>query len=252
MTYGGKMTFYDSANHSCSEADTCSLPGCPLSWHVTTDSAISHDPSYGFGTPWVNAHQYLRLRRVIDVVVSLTALIILLPAMSVLGILVLADVGRPVIFQQFRPGRHMRPFKLYKFRTMRDTYDERGGSQLCDYKRRTSPFGRLLRRTRLDELPQLYNVLIGDMALIGPRPLLPRDLPKGPAATERAALRPGITGWAQVHGGNQLNATEKMILDCWYACYASPAVDVRVVILTITMIIGKQNPAQCDGARDLA
>lgn len=179
---------------------------------------------------------YFRFRRLIDVLVSAIALIILLPVMGAVAALVLADVGQPVIFRQVRPGRHMRPFKLYKFRTMGDAYNCCSGSQFCDYER-ISPLGRLLRRTRLDELPQLYNVLIGDMALIGPRPLLPRDLPKGPAAVERAALRPGITGWAQVHGGQQLNVMEKMALDCWYARHASAAVDARIVVLTIKMMI---------------
>lgn len=243
------MTSYNSADHTCSEVDTCSLPDCPLSGHFATDSAIFHDPSYSFdilrdmettSLSRVDASRYLRFRCLIDVLVSATALIVLLPVMSVIGALVLVDVYRPIIFQQVRPGRHMRPFKLYKFRTMRHTYDERSGSQLCDYKRRTSPFGRLLRRTRLDELPQLYNVMIGNMALIGPRPLLPRDLPKEPALAERAALRPGITGWAQVHGGHQLKAEEKVVLDCWYARHASPAVDARIVILTITMMIGRR------------
>lgn len=148
----------------------------------------------------------------------------------------MVDVGRPIIFRQVRPGHHMRPFTLYKFRTMRAAYDERTGSQLSDYER-TSPLGRLLRRTRLDELPQLYNVLIGDMALIGPRPLLPRDLPEQLMAAERAALLPGLTGWAQIHGGHPLDVMEKTALDLWYAHHASPVVDAWIVVLTIEMLV---------------
>lgn len=180
-----------------------------------------------------STHLYLQLRRIFDVVFSAVAIILLLPLFCIISILVMLDVGRAVIFVQIRPGRHMRPFKLYKFRTMRSTYNS---LQLSDYER-TSPFGRLLRRVRLDELPQLYNVLIGDMSLIGPRPLLPRDLPRGPIVNERATLRPGITGWAQVHGGRQLEITEKIALDNWYACHANPAVDVKILILTIKMMI---------------
>lgn len=187
-----------------------------------------------------DAHGYLRFRRLIDVVVSAAALMALLPVMGVIAGLVLVDVGVPVVFSQVRPGRHMRPFTLYKFRTIRDAHDGRSGSQVSSHGR-ISSIGRLLRRSRLDELPQLYNVLIGDMALIGPRPLLSCDLPKGPPATKRAALCPGITGWAQVHGGHQLGVMEKTALDLWYACYASPAVDARIVVLTIkTMIWGER------------
>src|SRR5512144_1913800 len=186
-------------------------------------------------SPLIGRWGDIRFRRIIDRLVCAAALIAVLPLMGAIAALVLVDIGRPVIFRQVRPGRHMRPFTLYKFRTMRDV-DERTGLQLCDNER-TSFVGRLLRRFRLDELPQLYNVLIGDMALIGPRPLLPRDLPKGPAAVERAALRPGITGWAQVCGGQQLNVMEKMALDCWYARHASAAVDARIVVLTIKMMI---------------
>lgn len=180
---------------------------------------------------------YFRFRRLIDVLVSVVLLIVLMPIMGGIAMLVLVDLGRPFLFIQVRPGRYMRPFKLYKFRTMRDAY---AGCSDSDH-RRISPFGGLLRRTRLDELPQLYNVLIGDMALIGPRPLLPRDLPEGLVGTERAVLPPGITGWAQVHGGQKLSVMEKVALDRWYTCCASLAVDIRIILLTIrTMVEGEK------------
>jgi lipopolysaccharide/colanic/teichoic acid biosynthesis glycosyltransferase len=188
------------------------------------------------GAPWAGggpARAYFRFRRLIDVVVSAAALLVLLPLIAVIAALVLLDVGPPVLFRQVRPGRHMRPFTLYKFRTMRRIIGA-DGAPLGDGER-TSALGHLLRRTRLDELPQLYNVLVGDMSFIGPRPLLPRDLPEQVA--ERAAVRPGITGWAQVNGGHQLSAAEKMALDTWYVRNAGPRLDARIVYLTLHMML---------------
>jgi hypothetical protein len=132
-----------------------------------------------------------------------------------------------------RPGRGNRPFTLYKFRTMRDPCDV-GGAPLPDPER-TSFLGRALRRTRLDELPQLVNVLRGDMSFIGPRPLLPRDLPDH--ASERIAIRPGITGWAQVNGGQRLSAEQKVALDVWYIRNAGALLDLRIIGRTLKMMV---------------
>jgi lipopolysaccharide/colanic/teichoic acid biosynthesis glycosyltransferase len=140
------------------------------------------------------------------------------------------------MFVQIRPGLHRRPFRLYKLRTMRDPLGP-DGRRLADGER--TPFvGRLLRRTRLDELPQLWNVLIGDMAIIGPRPLVAADLDAMPdQGRARAMARPGITGWAQVNGGQQLAADEKLALDLWYADHASLALDLRIIARTLAMML---------------
>ena len=178
---------------------------------------------------------YFRLRRLIDLVVSATALVVLAPVLAIIALAVLLDVGSPLLFQQIRPGRFMRPFTLYKFRTMRLAHDERGAA--LPNRVRISATGRFLRRTRLDELPQLYNVLVGNMSLIGPRPLLPRDLPE--EIGERASVRPGLTGWAQVNGGGRLCATEKLLLDLWYIRNANLLLDGRIVYRTLkTMLLG--------------
>ena len=176
---------------------------------------------------------YFRVRRLIDVAASAAALLALAPLLALIAALILLDGGRPVLFRQVRPGRHLRPFTLYKFRTMRPAFGA-DGTPVADDARITA-VGRLLRRTRLDELPQLYNVLLGDMSFLGPRPLLPRDLPDSVA--ERAAVRPGITGWAQVNGGHQLGAAEKMALDAWYVRHAGPWLDARIVWLTVKMML---------------
>jgi lipopolysaccharide/colanic/teichoic acid biosynthesis glycosyltransferase len=181
--------------------------------------------------------RYERFRRAADVIVSALALLLLAPLLVVLAFVVLFDVGPPLLFLQTRPGRHMQPFVLYKFRTMRPSHDGQG-KVLLDAER-TSRIGRFLRRTRLDELPQFYNVLVGDMSLIGPRPLLPRDLPHD--FTERCRMRPGITGWAQVNGGHQLTAANKLLLDLWYVERANFWLDAYIVWRTLkTMLLGEK------------
>ncbi len=180
---------------------------------------------------------YFRLRRVFDVVVSGSALLALLPLFGLIALVVYGDVGAPVLFRQARPGRFLRTFTLYKFRTMRPALDA-AGAILPDHAR-TSAVGRFLRRSRLDELPQFYNVLIGDMSLVGPRPLLPRDLPA--PGFERSRVRPGLTGWAQVHGGRLLAIDDKLALDLWYIRNASPLVDARILRRTLrTLLVGER------------
>jgi lipopolysaccharide/colanic/teichoic acid biosynthesis glycosyltransferase len=190
---------------------------------------------------------YFRARRPVEVSVSLLALLLLMPLLALIALAVLVDQGRPILFRQLRPGRGMRPFTLYKFRTMRASCD-RHGVALPDPER-ISLVGRALRRTRLDELPQLFNVVLGDMSFIGPRPLLTRDQPDW--VTERIAVRPGITGWAQVHGGQRLSIEEKIALDTWYVRNAGPWVDLRIVCRTLTMmVLGKElNRLELDQAR---
>jgi lipopolysaccharide/colanic/teichoic acid biosynthesis glycosyltransferase len=171
------------------------------------------------------------------------ALALLSPLFVAVAGLVYLDVGRPVLFWQERVGWKGRSFLIYKFRTLAAPFDSAGNRQLG--KRQPSAIGRLLRATRLDELPQLLNVLLGDMSLIGPRPLLPEDQPAN--ADIRLLIRPGISGWAQVHGGKLVTKEEKEHLDEWYIRHASLWVDVRIMTMTLKVVFAVQRQeAQAD------
>jgi lipopolysaccharide/colanic/teichoic acid biosynthesis glycosyltransferase len=176
---------------------------------------------------------YHRVKRLIDIVGSALLLVALAPLFLLVGFLVAADVGLPLVFWQQRPGLRGRPFKLYKFRTMRDAY----GS---DHKRkpdntRVSPVGDFLRRSRLDELPQLFNVLKGEMSCVGPRPLLPVDQPID--TKFRLLVRPGLSGWAQIKGGRQISPADKAALDAWYVRNMSFALDLKILLGTVPILI---------------
>jgi lipopolysaccharide/colanic/teichoic acid biosynthesis glycosyltransferase len=183
--------------------------------------------------PEISSTQYHRLKRFFDAVAALILILWLLPLFTLAAILVFLDVGSPVLFWQQRAGQGGRELQLYKLRTLRPPFDRRG--QRIPDERRVSWIGRLLRQTRIDELPQLLNVLVGDMSLIGPRPLLPRDQP--PSSTLRLTVRPGITGWAQVNGGTSLSPKEKEALDIWYIRNASPWVDLRIIGMTFLVLL---------------
>ena len=173
-----------------------------------------------------------------DIALSLSALIVLLPLMMGLAMLVYWNLGNPVFFRQQRPGLHCRPFGLLKFRTMTDETDERGG-HLADAERLTR-FGRWLRATSLDELPELWNVLTGDMSIVGPRPLLMEYLPLySPEQNRRHDVRPGITGWAQVNGRNAISWEDKFKLDVWYVDNRSIWLDLRIIGMTIKRVFGR-------------
>jgi len=172
-------------------------------------------------------------KRVVDILGAVLLIFTLAPVGVLVAFIVGLDVGFPVIFWQQRPGLYGRPFKLYKFRTMRPPHD-RHKNRIPD-DQRSSAIGRLLRRIRLDELPQLYNVLVGDMSLIGPRPLLPRD--QSPEYVARLSVRPGITGWAQVNGGRTITLSDKCILDIWYAQNASLVLDLKIALRTVILIL---------------
>jgi lipopolysaccharide/colanic/teichoic acid biosynthesis glycosyltransferase len=174
---------------------------------------------------------YHQLKRVIDVAASAMAVILLAPLFLLVALVVAADVGFPVVFWQQRPGLRGRSFKLYKFRTMRDAGD---GQRESDDER-ISVVGDFLRRTRLDELPQLLNILKGDMSFVGPRPLLPVDQPIDCAG--RLVVRPGLTGWAQIKGGRQISPSDKAALDEWYVRNMSFALDLEIILGTVPMLI---------------
>jgi lipopolysaccharide/colanic/teichoic acid biosynthesis glycosyltransferase len=179
-----------------------------------------------------NIPRFFRIKRIIDLTVGFLLLILLLPFFFVVAGLVLLDVGSPVFYWQQRIGMMGRNFLLHKFRTLKPSFDWRG-LPIPDSER-LSWIGNLLRKCRLDELPQLLNVLVGDMSLIGPRPLLPRDQPADPSL--RLMVRPGITGWAQVNGGKLLTVAEKTDLDEWYIRNASFWLDLKIYIKTAFVI----------------
>jgi len=177
-------------------------------------------------------------KRLFDVVVSTTGLIFLLPVLAMLALLVRNQMGAPVLFRQTRPGLDGRPFEMIKFRTMRAAYDKHG-LPLSDAERLTS-FGRWLRATSLDELPELWNVVTGDMSLVGPRPLLMDYLPLySPEQQRRHEVRPGITGWAQVNGRNAISWDEKFALDAWYVDNRSFWLDLKILVLTVKRILNR-------------
>jgi lipopolysaccharide/colanic/teichoic acid biosynthesis glycosyltransferase len=175
-------------------------------------------------------------KRLLDLGMVLLALTLLWPVLLCLTMLVRLKLGAPVFFRQTRPGLHGRPFRLIKFRTMRDAFDAQG-KPLPDAERLT-PFGRWLRSTSLDELPELWNVLKGEMSLVGPRPLLMEYLPLYSAEqARRHEVKPGITGWAQVNGRNALSWEGKFELDLWYVDHQSFWLDVQIIALTIKKVL---------------
>lgn len=175
-------------------------------------------------------------KRAFDVLVSATALLVLSPVMAVVALLVAARLGRPVFFRQSRPGKGGRIFRIYKFRTMTDARDPAG--RLLPDEARLTPFGRWLRSASLDELPQLLNVLLGDMSLVGPRPLRVQYLERySPEQARRHEVRPGVTGWAQVNGRNELSWEEKFRLDVWYVDNRSLALDLKILWLTLLNVL---------------
>lgn len=176
------------------------------------------------------------MKRLLDISCSLILLIILLPFILLIGILVRVKLGSPVIFKQERPGLYGTPFYLYKFRTMTDKRD-RKGNLLPDQIRLTS-FGRSLRKYSLDELPQLVNVLKGELSLVGPRPLLMEYLTLYTEdQARRHHVKPGITGWAQVNGRNAISWDEKFKLDIWYVDNQSIFLDLKILFLTIKKVV---------------
>lgn len=185
------------------------------------------------------------MKRLFDIVISSFALALLSPLLGVLSFLIRRRLGSPILFRQVRPGKDGKPFEMLKFRTMTDA---RGadGALLPDADRLT-PFGRFLRSTSLDELPELWNVLKGDMSLVGPRPLLMEYLPLySPEQARRHEVRPGVTGWAQVNGRNALSWEEKFALDIWYVDNRSFRLDLRIIVMTIGKVL-KRSGIAADG-----
>ena len=184
-----------------------------------------------------------RSKRIFDILVSGIGILLLSPVLAILALLVRVLLGKPILFLQQRPGYKAKPFRIYKFRTMTDAR-ARDGSLLPD-SQRLLPFGRFLRSLSLDELPELFNVLRGEMSLVGPRPLLMEYLPRySPEQMRRHDALPGITGWAQIHGRNALTWQEKFRLDVWYVDHWSFALDLKILLLTVWKVLKREGISQ--------
>jgi len=182
-------------------------------------------------------------KRVLDVLLTIPVLLVLSPVLVVAAVLVRMQLGAPVLFRQQRPGRYGEPFTIYKFRTMTDARNSQ--RNLLSDADRLTPFGRFLRATSLDELPELYNILLGDMSLVGPRPLLMEYLSLyTPEQMRRHEVKPGITGWAQVNGRNDISWKEKIALDTWYVENQSLGLDINILWRTIIKVLKREGISQ--------
>jgi len=182
-------------------------------------------------------------KRAFDLVMAAVLLIAFAPVLGLAALVVRLSLGSPVFFKQVRPGLHERPFTLIKFRTMKEGYDA-AGRPLDDHERITR-IGRLFRASSVDELPELWNVLKGDMSLVGPRPLLMEYLTLySPVQARRHTVRPGLTGWAQVHGRNAVSWEDKFELDVWYVEHRSFLLDLKIIWLTVWVVITSRGVAQ--------
>lgn len=183
------------------------------------------------------------MKRALDLVVASITVLLLAPMIGAIALLVWIKMGSPVLFKQLRPGLHGAPFELVKFRTMRQATGSEG-RPLSDEERLTR-FGAFLRSTSLDELPELWNVIRGDMSLVGPRPLLMEYLPLySPRQARRHEVRPGITGWAQVNGRNQTPWPERLEMDVWYVENRSLRLDLKILAMTLPRILRREGISQ--------
>lgn len=182
-------------------------------------------------------------KRCLDLSLTGPSLVLLTPVLACLALLVRRDLGPPILFTQQRPGLNARIFTIYKFRTMRDDRD--GEGNLLPEAKRMTPFGRFLRYSSLDELPELFNVLKGDMSLVGPRPLMVEYLDRySPEQQHRHDVLPGITGWAQISGRNSLTWEEKFEHDLWYVERQSLWIDVKILLQTVWIVLRREGIAQ--------
>ena len=180
------------------------------------------------------------LKRLLDIIIATTALVLLSPLYAYVAYKVKKNLGSPVLFRQVRPGLHAKPFEMIKFRSMKDAIDENGNS-LPDNKRLT-PFGKMLRSSSLDEMPELWNVIKGEMSIVGPRPLLTEYLPLyNEEQAKRHNVRPGMTGHAQVNGRNAISWEEKFKLDTWYVENQSTLLDFKIMFKTVHKVLAKDD-----------
>jgi lipopolysaccharide/colanic/teichoic acid biosynthesis glycosyltransferase len=185
---------------------------------------------------------YDAVKRVLDILAAVVLLVVASPLIAATALLVRVKLGSPVIFKQRRPGHDGRLFTVYKFRTMRDApVPSSAADAVATDSDRLTRFGRILRSTSLDELPELINVVFGQMSIVGPRPLLPEYLPRYNAEqSRRHEVRPGITGWAQVNGRNAVSWDERLKMDVWYVDNRSLALDLRILVMTLTTVFRRE------------
>ena len=187
------------------------------------------------------------MKRAFDLVLTIVSAPFWGPALLIVAALVRWRLGSPILFRQVRPGLGGKPFKLVKFRTMTDARDVDG--RLLPDARRLPAFGRMLRATSLDELPELWNVLVGDMSLVGPRPLLVEYLPLySPTQARRHEVRPGVTGWAQVNGRNAISWEDKFALDVWYVDHHTVWLDIRIIFMTVVRVVARDGISAAESA----
>lgn len=187
------------------------------------------------------------MKRLFDVGVAAIGLLVLWPLILVLYCIIALKMGRPVFFKQARPGLNGQAFNMIKFRSMTDARDDSG--ELLPDEQRLPAFGKMLRSTSLDELPELWNVLKGDMSLVGPRPLLMEYLHKySPEQARRHEVRPGVTGWAQVNGRNAISWEQKFEYDVWYVDNQSLWLDIKILFMTVARVIRRSDISEADGA----
>jgi len=179
------------------------------------------------------------MKSVIEVLLALILLVLLLPVLLVISVAIYWKLGSPVVFSQVRPGFRAKPFTMYKFRTMKDSLDEHGN--LLSDELRMTPFGSFLRSSSLDELPELINIVKGEMSFVGPRPLLMEYVPLyNESQYRRHEVKPGVTGWAQVNGRNAISWDEKFEYDVWYVDNKSFLLDVKILLLTVKKVFIKE------------
>lgn len=187
------------------------------------------------------------MKRLLDIIIASIALVLLSPLYAYVAYKVKKNLGSPVLFRQVRPGLHGKPFEMIKFRTMKDALDEQG-NPLPDNERLT-PFGKMLRSTSLDEMPELWNVIKGDMSIVGPRPLLMEYLPLyNKEQAKRHDVRPGMTGHAQVNGRNAISWEQKFKLDTWYVENRSLWLDFKIMLQTVKKVIAKDDISEAGEA----
>jgi lipopolysaccharide/colanic/teichoic acid biosynthesis glycosyltransferase len=187
-----------------------------------------------------------RMKRSLDLIVSILLLVLTLPLVGLVALAILVSMGPPVFFRQVRPGLHCQPFSLLKFRSMCNAYDDK--ENMLPGQQRITRLGRLLRSLSLDELPQLFNVLRGDMSLVGPRPLLTEYLELyTPEQMRRQEVKPGITGWAQVNGRNGITWEDKFALDVWYVDHQSIWLDLKILWLTLIKVVSREGVTTAGG-----
>jgi len=183
------------------------------------------------------------MKRIFDLILTIPTYFLLSPVMILIAAVIRLTMGKPVFFRQIRPGLHGKPFTIYKFRTMLNAYDKNGN--LLPDKERLTRLGSFLRSSSLDELPELYNIIKGDMSIVGPRPLLMQYLGRyTPEQARRHEVRPGLTGWAQINGRNAITWDEKFRLDVWYADNQSLLLDMKIILMTIAKVIKREGISQ--------